>query len=455
MDIDVRLYDEQRPYKGKTYTYWYLRWSGSDGRRRKKCLGRTDRISRRQAEKLRQQKQNELEVQPGRRDVTRSPELGPFLEGYFAARKAELRPGTMELHQQTGRYLVGFFGRARRLDSITRADARAFKTALAAGDLDHVNKRKRKKPPQATTVDRFIREARAIFGLAVTDDLIAGNPFDKLAGGKYVEKEWHYVGADDFARLMAACRPTCKLMLGLARWAGLRAEEALELPWRMVDLERGRVAVVARKDWQPKDGDARTVPAGPALHELLREVRELDPAGEMVIPRWAIARSNVWRDFGPLCKRAGVSRYPEPMHALRKSCITDWAAVHPAHLVQAWAGHSDYRTTTRYYLKVSEGDFERATGLAQKVAQKPDPAPADRRKSRAGEGIRTPDVQLGNLTDLRALGNPGNGRSSTYATGCAGVASRHSSVTRAFSLHENRRKRVTNGSVSPCPAVFL
>jgi integrase len=149
---------------------------------------------------------------------------------------------------------------------------------------------------------------------------------------------------------------------------------------------------------RPKDGDARTIPIDPSLHELLREARDGDPDGEMVIPRGSIAPSNVWRDFGPLCKRAGIERYPEPMHALRKSCITDWAASgNPAHVVMVWAGHSDYRTTIRHYLRVSEAYFDRVTGLAQKVAQIPELAPSDRRNSRAGDGIRTHDVQLGKL----------------------------------------------------------
>ena len=131
---------------------------------------------------------------------------------------------------------------------------------------------------------------------------------------------------------------------------------------------------------------------------------------------------NIWRDFGPLCKRAGVARYPKPMHALRKSCITDWAMNSPAHAVQAWAGHSDYRTTTRYYLKVSEGDYDRVTGTAQKPAQNPETDPSDRRKSKAGEGIRTPDVQLGNLTRPGAFPAGCFGRSRVGAAGCADAA---------------------------------
>ena len=264
-------------------------------------------------------------------------------------------------------------------------------------DLAHVNKRPRKKPPETTTVDRHVREARSIFALAVTDDLLTSNPFDKLGSGKYVAKEWHYVDTDEFHKLMSACNPAWELMLGLGRNAGLRAVEAWELPWRNVDLEKGRISITPRNDWQPKDREQRTVPIVPELLDLRWTAREDDSKGEMVIPRHRVVVQNIWRDFGPLCKRAGVERYPQPMHALRKSCITDWASVHPAHVVQAWAGHEDYRTTTRYYLRVSDEDFYRATGLAQKVVQNPDSDHSNRRKSRAGEGIRTPDVQLGKL----------------------------------------------------------
>ncbi len=208
---------------------------------------------------------------------------------------------------------------------------------------------------------------------------------------------WHYVDTEEFARIMTAGRPEWRLMLGLTRWTGLRAEEALELPWRAADLQKRRIAVTPREDWTPKDGDARTVPIGPDLYGLLREARDGDPTARWVVPRGSIPIKNIWRDFGPSCKRAGLARYPKPMHALRKSCITDWAAVHPAHVVQSFAGHSDYRTTTRYYLEVSEGDFERAAGSAQNAAPNPESDPANRPKSRAGDGIRTHDVQLGKL----------------------------------------------------------
>jgi len=458
---------------GKKYTYWVIRWFGTDGKRYGKTLGRVDQLSERQAEKLRRQKETELETNPGRRDVSRSPELGEFLHGYYADRRTELVPGTLELHQQTGRYLIGHFGEHRRLDSITRPEARAFKTALANGEIAHVNKRKKNGPMAATTVDQHIRHARKFFNHALDDDLITFNPFDRIAQNDPVEKDWHYVDRVEFAKLMDAAKPGWRLLFALCRWAGLRLEEALELPRAKIDWEGRRILVISREDWEVKDKDARTIPIGPELLDLLR--RHHDPNSTSVIPEGQVSRTNVWRDFRVLCKQAGVTPYPKPFHALRKSCITDWASKFAAHVVKEWAGHGDLRTTLKFYLKVSEGDYRRAAGLpsedaglhatpedferatritaseqpsdprrpanaerreAGTGAQDKEPAVTetagssdsssddqaageivsgssteltqlltqldgfenpDRRKSRAGEGIRTPDVQLGKL----------------------------------------------------------
>jgi site-specific recombinase XerC len=371
MGVSVTLHQHRRTHKGKTYSYWVLRWVDSDGVRRNHSLGRMDQLSRRQAEKLRVQKQTEFEAKPTRRDSS-TFSLGEYLDRYLRHRRNELEESTLELHEQTARYLKGYFGEDRHLNTITRADARLFKTTLAEGKLSQVNERKHEGPLAKATVDHHMRESRTIFNMAVTDDLLTENPFEKLAGGRLPDQEWHYVTSEEFAKLLAASKPGWKLMLGLARWAGLRAEEAIRLPWRLVDLEQRRIEIIAHKDcygdWTPKDRDQRIIPIGPELFELLRDA--YDPVSEMVTPFGSVPEPNIWRDFQVVFKHAGVARYAKPMHSLRKSCIKEWAAVHPAHVVMPWAGHSDYRTTIKHYLKVSQGDFDQATGMTQKVTQK-------------------------------------------------------------------------------------
>ena len=110
--------------------------------------------------------------------------------------------------------------------------------------------------------------------------------------------------------------------------------------------------------------------------------------------------------------------HAKPIHSLRKSCILDWADRHPAHVVKEWAGHADLNTTDSYYLQVPESEYERAARMrsdpvvTQLVTQLGENgAKTDEKKKteesqvpdiqglseKAGERIRTADVQLGKL----------------------------------------------------------
>ncbi len=413
---NVSLHQQtDRKAGGKSYTYWVLRWHGPDGRRRGERLGPVTKLSKRKAEKLRKEKELELGMNPGRNIPARAPLLQAFVDDYLKSRKSEVKPGTLELHEQTTRYLLGFFGATRRLDAISRHDARAFKTALSAGELAHVNKKQRTLT--TVTVDLHIRNARTLFGHAVADDVLLFNPFDRLADAQPAAREWHYVSAAEFAKSFDAATRPWQLLLWLARWAALRRGEALNLRWHNVDWDHSRLTIVGNEDWDVKDKEARVVPMCPELHALLLEAFEQAAERElMVVPPSSVVVQNLSRDFGVLCRRAEVPRYNKPFHTLRKSCLTDWAARFPMRVVRAWAGHSDISTTATFYLQVSDGDYGRAATeqmaaelprkLPQiaKIAQTPaetqnaadsQPAASEELTETAGDGIRTHDVQLG------------------------------------------------------------
>jgi hypothetical protein len=208
-----------------------------------------------------------------------------------------------------------------------------------------------------------------MFNIAVQDDLITFNPFDRIGQNKSVTKDWHHVKAEKFAKLMAAAKPAWRLLFDLARWGGLRLEEALELPKRKADLQKRRLTVISRNDrseeggFTVKDKDSHVVPIGPELYSLLRDAFDSD--AELVIPPGGVTYQNVWRDFQVIAKRAGVTPYSQPMHSLRKSCITEWAV--------------------------------RFAGVTKNVTKIGDSGSPNRHKSKAGDRIRTGDVQLGKL----------------------------------------------------------
>ncbi|HSA27076.1 MAG TPA: tyrosine-type recombinase/integrase [Phycisphaerae bacterium] len=105
--------------------------------------------------------------------------------------------------------------------------------------------------------------------------------------------------------------------------------------------------------------------------------------------RWDERRAllnNLNRRLATLRKRAGVAKFT--YHDLRRSCITNWAQGLPAHVVQRLAGHSDIKTTQRYYLSVQEADLEQARRIQSRV---PERSPTDPKLTQSGpnEGDRS------------------------------------------------------------------
>ena len=78
--------------------------------------------------------------------------------------------------------------------------------------------------------------------------------------------------------------------------------------------------------------------------------------------------NNVLRRLKTLCRKARVGSYN--VHDLRRSCITNWAKKLPIHVVQKLAGHSDIRTTQKYYLSMQNEDFQKAQDVQTEVLGK-------------------------------------------------------------------------------------
>ncbi len=270
----------------------------------------------------------------------------------------------------------------------------------------------RQKPLQASSVNLNVRNARTIFARALDDDLLPFNPFDRIAGSAPPPKDWHYVGQDEFEKLFGIAPPKWRLLLALTRLAALRRGEALNLRWENIDWTSKRLTVISNDEWAVKDRDTRVVPIIPELYKLLLDAFQAADEGQRtVIPPKSIIMKNISRDFTILCRRAGVHRYGKPLHTLRKSCLTDWAKRFPTHVIKEWAGHSSIETTDKFYLKVSEGDYKAATDEPveflhnflhnsailppnEETPESEDPG-ATTTYDKAGERIRTADVQLG------------------------------------------------------------
>lgn len=337
---------------------WVVRWYGSDGQRYSKSVA-----TRKEADRLAEEVQ--ADVRAGKGDLPQEMTLKAFGAMYLKIRTG-LTERTQQEHERTLNVLRERLGDTRPVHKITPLDARQL--------ISWFRKRKFKgKPIAPATANKVLRECRRIFREAVDCNLIRHNPFDRIKQERVSDPPWHHVTPEEYHRLIAAA-PSLRWqgMIALAYCCGLRVGEVLNLTWRDIDFAEGRLRVVAKRgeaelpDWSPKDKDMRVLPVPTPAINLLTKL-QLDPSaggvylfviGKGPHAGQRIERNNVWRDFNAIRRKAGLPKCS--MHDLRRSFCTNLSRAMPMHVVQELAGHSDIRTTRRFYVQVEPELMQRA-----------------------------------------------------------------------------------------------
>lgn len=348
----------KRKWPKKRAYSWVVRWFGSDGKRYSKSF-KTRKEADRWAEK------SQLDVREGKTDLPEKITLKDFAEMYLKIRTG-LSLRTRQEHARTLGFLQERLQPGCPIQKVSPIDARRF--------LSWYSKRTVKGSPIATgTINKLLRECRRIFREAVDCGLIRSNPFQGIQQEKVGQRDWHYVTPEEFHRLQDVCTSVrWRGMITLAYCCGLRVGELTNLTWPDVDFEKEIVRIVQKRgrkgisDWTPKDKDMRIVPLPSSVVSLLAQLQTAAEEGQVylfVVGKGAskgqrIKRQNTWRDFQVIRRRAGVPNCT--LHDLRKSYCTNLAGRIPMHVVQEFAGHSDIRTTRRYYIKVQPEFMEAA-----------------------------------------------------------------------------------------------
>jgi len=181
-----------------------------------------------------------------------------------------------------------------------------------------------------------------------------------------------------------------KALLSLLYTAALRLDEAINLTWYDVDFENSQVHVRRRDEsrevlaWEPKDREKRVLPVPDTAMQLLADLQAAAMKGNPYVfvsfERWQFiwkARdAGRWRDgqslvnnlnrrLAILRRNAGVRHFT--FHDLRRTSITNWARAQVPHVVRQLAGHSDIRTTEKYYFSVLPDDLEKARQVQEAI----------------------------------------------------------------------------------------
>jgi len=303
-------------------------------------------------------------IEPREQQATAT--LGGFVDGYIE-RRTDAKPASKVVWGHAARNLKHFFGPDRDIASITPGDCEDFKLYLISLDL------------ASSTTHKRLEVSRQFFRDARKRGYIQHNPFEdvQVRAVQTTDRDY-FLDAETFRRIIAECNPVWRLIVTLARYGGLRCpSEVLSLKWDGVNWQTGRMVVHSPKTEHHGKG-SRVVPIFPEVLPALQEAWESAPPGAIYVVdadhyRKAAQGPQGWRNSNlrtqlhRILKRAGVPPWPKTFGNMRISRETELAATHPIHVVAAWMGNTP-KIATKHYLKVTDSDFEKATGRAAKSA---------------------------------------------------------------------------------------
>jgi len=289
----------------------------------------------------------ELVASRERREV---PNLGDWLSEYINKRK-DVEQGTILTYHKTENNLNEFFSPNKRLDEITKLDAKQFIQNL----------RMQKKAED--TVNRRGRMACQFFKAAVEAEIIKKNPFSGMKLGNINnETRQRFIEEDIINRILEFC-PSAewRLIVVLCRWGGLRCPtEVIGLQWKDIDWNKGRMIIHSPKTKKSKTKGIRTVPLWPQIMPHLREVFEQAlPNTEYVINVSRDPRRNLRTPFSKILRKAGIELWPRLFQNLRATRQTELSWDYPAHMVCRWMGNS-VKVANDHYFMVTEDYNQKA-----------------------------------------------------------------------------------------------
>lgn len=326
--------------------YWVLNWTDATGTRHRHSIGRTDVVTRREAEGILRAKQRELEpaLQILGQMARRAPTFGDYAREYLAWHEYEFQDSHYRVAQIVRDHLLPVF-EFDPLDMLEPRKAEQYK-------------RDRGAVAAVGSVTKELRVLQAILNRAVREEVIARNPLAHVSAPRDLESRPHrWYSAEELGQIYAATvepwhAPAWKLYAN----TGLRRMEGLHLRWRQVGKEGLRI--VSSGEERTKSGEWRDVPLTRGAADALEQLRR--QGQEHVLPR--IAPPSLSRAFAKCAHRAGLDG---SLHTLRHTYISHLVmAGVPLRTVQLYAGHAHYTTTEGYAYLVPGTAPEQVRGMA-------------------------------------------------------------------------------------------
>ena len=371
---------------GRSFTY-FLDYIDADGKRQRPSLHHADR---RKAEKQRARKERELRMgvtSPG------SMRLSDFAADSLARTGDQIRQSTRQDYLSAMKEFIAVVG-DKDYQKVTLTDGEFFRQAC----LQEGNR--------PATVAKKLKVIKCIFQAAVRRNMLGENPLRYIRLPRYSQGEIHTFNPQECDRILQVARemaagplrpgrPRWDLLILTALCTGLRRGELLNATWADVDFAEQTLRVapkgdtVATWEWRIKDTDRRKLPLTEDLAQILADHQARQPEGYpyVFVPtdrydyiqeqlrakgKWTYSDSRVKvisgfnRRFEKLLERADIEE--GEFHDFRRTAICNWFAQGLSELeVMKLAGHTDFRVTHRYYLKVRDDLLDRARAASDRA----------------------------------------------------------------------------------------
>jgi len=281
-----------------------------------------------------------FEEQPEKNEEAR---LGDHLSRFIASKSGE----TERKLNDTATRLERFFGRTKDIRDIVPTDALAFKKWLI--EKEHL--------AENSTARRTLGYASQFFEAAVSDGLIARNPFKSQDIPKAVladKSRWHHITTEATLRLWNAIQTEDdRVRFVLLRFLGLRAPSEINaLTWKDVDWPSLQMTIRSSKLQHHKHQGHRICPIS---HPDVRQVLQRAYAKRLsdnspLVP--VITHTSLTKRVKQWIGAAGLELWPQLLVNFRRSAVTDACGYLPSHVVAAYFGHceaisyANYRMTT-------------------------------------------------------------------------------------------------------------
>lgn len=233
--------------------------------------------------------------------------------------------------------------------------------------------------------------AKQFFARTAKKKLIPENPFSDIKGlSVRGNDERRFMVTDAMIDQLMVVLPSAewRLAVVMARYGGVRVpSELFPLSWADIDWDKKRIKITSPKTAN-KGKPYRFIPLWEKIRPHLDQCfHQAEPGTLYVFPQLR-KFGQAGRDRGGQTKgtnlrtqlnrfivKAGLTIWDKPWQNMRASRATELIHRHPAHLVNAWLGHTE-AVAQEHYRHVLDSDYSDALAqestapkLAQNVAQ--------------------------------------------------------------------------------------